>query len=284
MEQVSVDVALRKGNIQLKIVPVGLMLLFMVAPFVVSEVVDVHIGLLFASGFIGGIVVGWLWWSIAITRWRIWAYTHVRNIHELVEAAVAEKLIYPSGHFLERTEIRSKAQRELLKQLEVRFATPDEQEDDPSVPTETVVRYSRFQMGFLITWGLAMLGFGAYLFTTEGSPLVPLCIAGIGVWLTVDGGRKLLRARPVLVIGSKGIMLKDGPLIPWEEVSSTRVVMRGSGRSTRHMLEVYHGGSQSELEIGSLDISKKALRHALKVHRLRWEQHHGGEGVPTFVA
>lgn len=284
MEQVTVDAALRKGNIQLKIVPVALMLLFMVVPFVVSEVSDLPMGLLFVTGFLGGFVVGWLWWSIATTRWRIWAYTHVRNIHELIEVAVAEKLIWPKGSFFERTEIRTKAQRELLQQLEVRFATPDEQEDDPSVPEETVGRFSRFQMGFLITWGLAMLGFSAYLFTTDGSPLVPLMIAALGAWVAVDGGRKLLRARPVLVVGSAGITLKDGPRIPWDEISSAQVAIRGSGRSTRHMLEVHHGGSRSEVEIGSLDISKKALRHALKVHRLRWEQHQGGAGVPTFVA
>jgi hypothetical protein len=47
---------------------------------------------------------------------------------------------------------------------------------------------------------------------------------------------------------------------------------------------VHHGDTRSDLEIGSLGISKGALRHALKVHRLRWELQQGGEGVPTFVA
>jgi hypothetical protein len=284
MEQVTVDAALRRGNLQLKMVPIALMLLCMVMPFVVVEVVDVHSGLLFAAGFLGGLMLGWLWWSFAVTRWRIWAYTHVRNIHELIEVAVNEKLIWPKGSFFERTEIRTKAQRELLQQLEARFATPDEQEDDPSIPAETVVRYSRVQMGFLLTWGLGMIGFGAYLFTTEGSPLMPLVIAALGVWVSADGGRKLLRDRPVLVLDGEGITLADGRRIPWEQVSSTKMVQRGTGRSTRQLLEVHHGGDRSELEIGSLDINKKALRHALKVHRLRWAQQQGGTGVPTFVA
>lgn len=284
MEQVTVDVALRKGNIQLKVVPVALMLLFMVAPFVVSELVEVHIGWLFATGFIGGFVLGWLWWSFAVTHWRIWAYEHVRNIHELMEMAVNEKLIWPKGSFFERTEVRTKAQRELLLQLEARFATPDEQMDDPAVPARTVVLYSRLQMAFLLAWGIGMIGFAAYLFTTDGSPLVTLLIAAMGVWVTVDGARKLLRDRPVLVISSEGIVLNDGPRIPWTEVHKTRLVQRGSGRSTRHMLEVHHGDTRSDLEIGSLGISKGALRHALKVHRLRWELQQGGEGVPTFVA
>jgi hypothetical protein len=284
MEQVTVDAALRRGNLQLKMVPIAIMLLCMVMPFVVVEVVDVHIGLLFAAGFLGGFVLGWLWWSFAVTRWRIWAYTHVRNIHELMEVAVAEKLIWPKGSFFERTEMRTKAQRELLQQLEARFATPDEQEDDPSIPAETVVRYSRVQMGFLLTWGLGMIGFGAYLFTTEGSPLMPLVIAALGVWVSMDGGRKLLRDRPVLVLDGEGITLADGRRIPWEQISSTKMVQRGTGRSTRQLLEVHHGGDRSELEIGSLDINKKALRHALKVHRLRWAQQQGGTGVPTFVA
>ena len=284
MEQVSVDAALRRANLQLKVVPLAIMLLCMVMPFVMVEVVDVHIGLLFAAGFLGGFVLGWLWWSIGATRWRIWAYTHVRNIHELIEVAVAEKLIWPKGSFFERTEMRTRAQRELLQQLEARFATPDEQEDDPSIPAETVVRYSRFQMGFLLTWGLGMIGFGAYLFSFDESPWVALFMAGIGVWITADGWRKLLRKRTALVIDGEGITLEDGRRISWERVSSTKVVTRGTGRSTRQLLEVHHGGDRSELEIGSLDISKNALRHALKIHRLRWAQQQGGIGVPTFVA
>jgi hypothetical protein len=194
----------------------------------------------------------------------------VRNIHELIEVAVAEKLIYPKGNFFERTEIRTKAQRELLQQLEARFATPDEQEDDPAVPARTVVRYSRVQLAFGTAWGVAMIGFGVYLFYSEGSPWVALFMAGIGVWVNVDGWRKLLRKRPALVIDGEGITLDDGRRIPWERVSSTQVVTRGSGRSTRQLLEVHHGGDRSELEIGSLDISKNALRHALKIHRYRW--------------
>jgi hypothetical protein len=201
-----------------------------------------------------------------------------------MEMAVNEKLIWPKGSFFERTEVRTKAQRELLLQLEARFATPDEQMDDPAVPARTVVLYSRLQMAFLLAWGIGMIGFAAYLFTTDGSPLVTLLIAAMGVWVTVDGARKLLRDRPVLVISSDGIMLNDGPRIPWTEVHKTRLVQRGSGRSTRHMLEVHHGDTRSDLEIGSLGISKGALRHALKVHRLRWELQQGGEGVPTFVA
>jgi hypothetical protein len=284
MGQVTVDAALRRGNLLLKVAPLVILLLFMVAPFMVSEVVDVHVGWLFAAGFVAALVLGWLWWSIAVTHWRIWAYTHVRNIHELMELAVNEKLLWPKGSYFERTEIRTKVQRELLQQLEARFATPDERIDDPAVPAQTVVKYARGQMAFLLAWGIAMIGFAAYLLTTDGSSLVPLLIAAMGVWVTVDGVRKLMRDRPMLVINSEGVMLNDGPRIPWEEISSTQVVLRGSGRSTRHLLEVHHGDSRSDLDIGSLSINKGALRHALKVHRLRWVLQQGGERVPTFVA
>ena len=284
MGQVTVDAALRRGNLLLKVVPLVILLLSMSAPFLVSAVVDVHVGWLFAAGFMVALVLGWLWWSIAVTHWRIWAYEHVRNIHELMEVSVNEKLIWPKGNFLERTEIRTKAQRELLVQLEARFATPDERVDDPAVPAQTVVKYARGQMSYLLAWGIAMIGFAAYRFTSDESPIVPLLLAAMGCWVIVDGGRKLLRVRPVLEISSAGIVLNGGPLIPWEEISSTQVVQRGSGRSTRHMLAVHHGRTLSDVEIGSLGISKGSLRHALKVHRLRWEQHQGGEGVPTFVA
>ena len=34
-------------------------------------------------GFILSFGLAWLWWSIMITRWRLWAFDNVRNVHEL---------------------------------------------------------------------------------------------------------------------------------------------------------------------------------------------------------
>lgn len=75
---------------------------------------------LFLPTFLGGFFLGWLAWSILVPRWRLWAYQRVANIDELKFHAAASQLIWPEGHFFERTEIASKKVRKELKALEAK--------------------------------------------------------------------------------------------------------------------------------------------------------------------
>ena len=71
------------------------------------------------AGFILGFVFSWLAWSSQITRWRVWAYRRVADIDALKSAAVSASLIWPEGHFFERTEFRSRDQIAEMSQLEM---------------------------------------------------------------------------------------------------------------------------------------------------------------------
>lgn len=34
-------------------------------------------------GFLISLALALLWWSVSVTTWRLWAFEHVRNVHEL---------------------------------------------------------------------------------------------------------------------------------------------------------------------------------------------------------
>ena len=72
--------------------------------------------LILPIGFAGG----WLWWSVNVPKWRLWAYERVDDIPTLKRRAVAVGLIWPDGHFFERTEIKSKEHRQREIDLERR--------------------------------------------------------------------------------------------------------------------------------------------------------------------
>jgi hypothetical protein len=79
-----------------------------------------------------GVVIGvlafvfaWLYWSFAITRWRLWAFEHVRNVHQLKERAIAKKLLWPDGNIFEKTEIRTAVQRKKWENLKAKFDIED---------------------------------------------------------------------------------------------------------------------------------------------------------------
>jgi hypothetical protein len=73
----------------------------------------------FFIAFFGGFFLGWLAWSILVPRWRLWAYERVQDISELKNYAVDAKIIWPEGHFFERTEIAPAKLRIRLRELEL---------------------------------------------------------------------------------------------------------------------------------------------------------------------
>ncbi|NJC40622.1 hypothetical protein GGQ87_000880 [Brevundimonas alba] len=64
----------------------------------------------------------WLTWSLLVTRWRIWAYERVEDLDELKAVGVAAKLLWPEGHSMARTEIRTRAQQQRIRSLEDAWA------------------------------------------------------------------------------------------------------------------------------------------------------------------
>lgn len=63
------------------------------------------------AAWAGGFVAAWLWWSVNVPRWRLWAYARVGDLARLIRAAIAVGLVWPPGHFFERTEIKTAAMR-----------------------------------------------------------------------------------------------------------------------------------------------------------------------------
>jgi membrane protein YdbS with pleckstrin-like domain len=65
-----------------------------------------------------GIALAWLWWCIAVVKWKLWAYKSVENIAELKQKAVKSGLIWPAGHLMEHSEIWRKKDRDKMRELE----------------------------------------------------------------------------------------------------------------------------------------------------------------------
>src|SRR5688572_28161200 len=101
-ETVSVDQAIAKGhrmvNYPVLIImfgTLGLCLYLEIQKIFPFWIIPVGFGLAFG--------LAWLWWSIMITKWRLWAFDNVRNVHELKKRAVREKLIWADNSFFEKT-------------------------------------------------------------------------------------------------------------------------------------------------------------------------------------
>ena len=75
-----------------------------------------------ANSFIGfaiipSILLGWVWWSWALPRWRLWAVKRVDDIELLFNKAIQAQLMWPAGHFFQKTEINSTKQKDELRRI-----------------------------------------------------------------------------------------------------------------------------------------------------------------------
>jgi hypothetical protein len=54
-----------------------------------------------------GFLAAWSWWSWTLPKWRLWAISRVDDISHLYRRAIEVGLMWPRGHFFEKTEIKS---------------------------------------------------------------------------------------------------------------------------------------------------------------------------------
>jgi hypothetical protein len=85
------------------------------------SLIGVQLGLSLTLALVLALVLGWSWWSLAVPRWRLWAYQRVASTGVLQKWALSTGLVWPRGSFLERTEFKSSAHRQLEKELEQQF-------------------------------------------------------------------------------------------------------------------------------------------------------------------
>jgi hypothetical protein len=58
------------------------------------------------TGVFGGPILGWIWWSFSVPRWREWAKEKGVNEEQTQALAVRAGLVWPKGHFFEKSEFR----------------------------------------------------------------------------------------------------------------------------------------------------------------------------------
>jgi len=122
METISVDAAISRGNRDVNW-PVRALLATPAVVFVVGRLVHVDrnnqvFNIALVALFCACFVAAWLWWSVTVPKWRLWAYERVEDIAELKRRAVAANLTWPDGSIFSRTEIKSAEHAARERELE----------------------------------------------------------------------------------------------------------------------------------------------------------------------
>lgn len=224
-------------------------------------------------------LLSWLWWSIMITRWRLWAFDKVRNVHELKRKAIQELLIWKDNNFFEKTEIRTAKQAEKWILLQKKFELEDVFYDDLSVPEVVVIYYSKwskYTMGFIVLFGILI---GIYMFLKYNindyylGILLPV-VSAIGSYFNFLYYKKIADSNPQIILNNEGIETISTKFYNWDDISDESIEIRGSGNTISYHLAYNHPEGTEYLKINDYDISKKKLEKLLTVYRARNNQKH----------
>ena len=226
-------------------------------------------------GILVGFVLGWFIWSVMITKWRLWAFQNVRNVHELKRRAIEEKLIWDDGNWFEKTEIRGKQDRLDLKRISRKFDKEDIYRENHSLPIKTRIYYAKIYNPFeFISASLLLILSICLLIFYNGDIKVVVIALLIMLFIMEDiikALKKILKKEPMIEVDSLGIKTPNVGFKEWSKIEKEEVVKEYFKESKLkvYLVFYYDEGIQEKVELNKLNISYENMVNILKTYRIR---------------
>ncbi|UEG54806.1 hypothetical protein LLH06_07495 [Mucilaginibacter daejeonensis] len=228
-----------------------------------------------------GLLFFWLpywFWSKRTTQWKLWAFGHVDNVHELKIMATEANLCPVYGSVMDKLQLQTASERQRWRDLQDRFTVPEIFRDDPDVPAVSEIRYSKFHMvvNFLLGAALVVTGIAILFLAFKNDS--PTSLKLVGALLTIAPLYMMFRSierifttRPVIIMSNTALVTQlTGPL-HWDLVHDQQVRRINRGRNTiRYLLIFKHPGGMAEIDVTELAISKAELERLMRVYKHRY--------------
>jgi hypothetical protein len=208
-------------------------------------------GLTFILCLLGIIAMAVLYWSIAVGRWRVWAFSNVADIHWLHQRAIVEHIL-PSDNFFNKLEFKTEAQKvfwnEISRQLETGQITKPPLEDY-DLPAETRVFDSKWQFWWIPLVAVFTLPMCYYfikfifLETPDKSERIFWFAAPVMILLTAKEGWRGIKMvfstlEPQIILNNEGIETPEFGLKKWSDISKIEVNTEGYGEDRKEELQL----------------------------------------------
>jgi hypothetical protein len=234
-------------------------------------------GLIWIIAFIPLVILPFRFWSKRTTRWKLWAFENVKNVHELSYVAYRAALFAKHGSFWDKITLQTKSDREQWANLQIKFERADVFEDDVDVPAKTVIYFTTTSRLLLI---LLYLGIGAiglqftiaafYPGSKKWVALVSISLMAWMLYLILMMIKDIVSHRPQITLDDKGIETVKGGFNSWSAISNMRLTP-GSKHDVGSILRYQYPNGMVKLDIAYYTISHDKLDHLLRIYRGRYK-------------
>jgi hypothetical protein len=219
-------------------------------------------------GFILGIILAWIYWSFMVTKWKLWAFENVRNVHELKKRAIQENLIWKDDSIFRKTEIATPSEKEKWRLLSSKFNKEDIFQDDLTIESETIIYVSKKNLIFNAAILVFCAFIGIYLVFAD-----KLILGGImtivSIFMAYSDFKKARNVEPQIILNSKGIKTVNSAFQEWDNISEEEVIISGYGKNIHHYLVYNYPNGAEKLDIKYLDTDLGKLNKLLILYRGR---------------
>lgn len=199
-----------------------------------------------------------VFFHLVAIRWLIWAFKRVTDVYELA------KMLHTSGFGAYGPGSLEKNHPTAFNEIKQRFESY-EFVDDINVLSETTIYNKTFyQRGYFVFLSLLTIFTTIVAITFSGDEpnaafIVPLLFAAFAVYQYIQ----IADRSPQLTLNEVGIQLSDS-LLTWNDIRDYGII---SGKTS--YLTLYLAGTEKEIVIDYLNISKVQLNHLMFVYQQR---------------
>ncbi len=269
--EILVTEALLKGKRTVHYPAVAILLLSAILSIILSFQKSISIWLPLVCLLLA-FIIPFIYWLVMITKWRLWAFESVRNVHELKRRAISEGLIGADGSIYEKLEIRSKNEKEKWSDILEKFKNKDIFIDDFSIADETVIYFSKNQIYFYLAFGLIAIAAGIYLYLIKNDWKKGIFLLGAGLYMAIKNYYKLMKRSPQINISNHGLSTKSTEFYKWDEIRDAKLVIEYTGKEKKHFLIYNHPKGFEKLSIKEFGISYTELESLLVLYQGRFNK------------
>jgi hypothetical protein len=288
---ISVDEAITKGR-QMLLLPrivmvVGLFFFLFPITLILIGVFEgppftTNVWLVCAGGTVFCFVVffylPYLFWSKRTTRWKLWAFDNVDDVHELKIMAAEAHLCPAYGTVMDKLQIQSAEEREQWRILQERFNFRSAFKDDPEISDRTEVFYSKLHLTINILFALLFVAIGSvieYLAIKHNGQtslkIVAALIAVGPIFLIFKSAQRMIKKQPELVLDNKGLYTEQTGFLNWDLIFNEKVTLVDRGkRGVKFTFSFQHPGGIVNIDISDFNISKGRLERLIRVYKGRY--------------